>query len=390
VTDPYIPLAAPDLGEEEIAAAVEALRAGWLTGGPRVDEFERAFADYVGADDAVAFSSCTAALTLALWAMKLAPNDEVLVPSYTFAATADAVVRAGARVVPVDCDLDTLNVTSQTLESAWSPRVRAIVPVHFAGLPCDLRPIYELADARGATVIEDAAHALPATYEERRIGGTGAIAAFSFYATKGITTGEGGALALPPATDTGALAARLRRARLHGLTRDSWAAHGPDGGLYYDVVEPGFKANLTDVGAAIGLVQLVRCDDMHRRRASVAEQYRSALSDVEALRLPVEPSDRQSAHHLFVTRLDLERLRGTRGDIVRAIRSRGVGVGVHYKPIHLQPAYRDGRLGRTPPCPNAETLFERVMSLPLHSRLSQHDVERVIDAVRAVCREHAR
>jgi perosamine synthetase len=353
-------------------------------------ELERAFNAFVGAGEVVVTSSCTSAMQLALFSLGLGSDDEVLVPTLTFAATADVVVRAGARPVFVDCDPETLNVTGTTLEAAWGPRVRAIMPVHFTGYPCDLAPIYELADTKRATVLEDAAHALPARYGGARIGGTGRLCAFSFYATKGMTTGEGGALAIPPSGDSAALAARLRVARIHGLTRDAWAAHGRTSPPYYEIVEPGFKANMSDVSAAIGLVQLGRCEQMHARRVVIAERYSEAFRAAPWVTMRPDISGADSAHHLFVVQLVLDRLTIDRDRFVYELRSRGIGASMHYKPLHLHAPYRAGQYGRITPCPAATGAFPRLVSLPMHSRLTDDEVTRVIAACHDVGERFAR
>ena len=373
-----IPFHLPSIGEEEITEVVAVLRSGWLTTGPKVAEFERAFADYVGARHAVALNSGTAALHLALEAIGLGPGDEVIVPTYTFTATAEVVTYFGARPVLADCRPDTLNVDLCTVEPLVTPRTKAIIPVHIAGQPCDMGPLLDFAHALGIHVIEDAAHALPARYKDATIGTVGDVTAFSFYATKTITTGEGGMLT----TERADYAARMRMMSLHGLSGDAWKRYSATGKWYYEVLRFGFKYNMTDLAAAIGIQQLKKSDALYKRRREIASIYADELSGLDGCRVPSEVEYGTHAWHLYILALNLEALSGGRDDVIRSLEAKGVGSSVHFIPLHLHPAYQAAFGLRKGLFPVAERAFERAVSLPLYPRMADSDVARVLSAVR--------
>lgn len=386
--DEFLPFHRPELGEPEIDAVVACLRSGWLTTGPRCREFELRFASYVGAEHAVAVNSCTAGLHLALEALGVGPGDGVLVPAMTFTATAEVVQYLGATPVLVDIDPITLNLDVEDAERrllAYPGQVRAIIPVHFAGLPCDMQAISTLALRYGLSVVEDAAHALPAEYLGRRIGTLGDAAAFSFYATKNITTGEGGMIT----TNNASLAARMRCMSLHGISRDAWKRYTAEGSWYYEVVAAGFKYNMTDIAAALGLAQLERCDGMRTRRAQIAAEYSRRFAPLDCLTLPATGGPRTGhAWHLYPLRLRLERLDIDRAEFIEQLRALGIGTSVHFIPLHLHPHYRD-RFGYQPAdLPMATAIYPQLVSLPLYSALTDAEVERVIDAVLHLCKIH--
>jgi perosamine synthetase len=385
-----LPFHRPDLGEEEIAAVVDCLRSGWLTTGPRCVAFERAFADYIGVEHAIAVSSCTAALHLALEALGIRAGDAVLVPTLTFAATAEVVQYLGARPVLVDCHPVTLNLdvndAERQLRRCKNP-VRAIVPVHFAGLPCDMEAVGELARLYGLAVVEDAAHALPADFRGRRVGAMGNAGAFSFYATKNITTGEGGMIT----TDDAGLAARMRCMSLHGISKDAWKRYTAEGSWYYEVVDAGYKYNLTDIAAALGLVQLRRCGEMWARRAAIAAEYTRSFAEVDCLRTPFAgaPGVRH-AWHLYPLRLRLDRLELDRARFIEELKASGIAASVHFIPLHLHPHYRKA-FGYTPDhLPVAGSVYPELVSLPLYAAMSDSDVERVCEAVLGLCARYSR
>ena len=383
---PFLPFHRPCIDQEEIDAVVDTLRSGWLTMGPKTRAFEEAFAAAVDGTHAIAVSSATAGLHLAFDALGIGPGDEVLVPTLTFASTAATVIHVGARPVLVDCEPDTLNLSVADAARKWTARTKAIVPVHFAGHPCDMDAILALARERNAPVVEDAAHALPARYRGRHIGSLGELTVFSFYATKNLTTGEGGMVT----TAVPELADRVRTRRLHGMTRDAWKRYAKDGNWRYDVAYPGFKYNMTDMNAAIGLVQLKRLPAMQAERVRVVAAYRAALADVAALELPTCRPEVEHAWHLFVVRVRLEQLRVGRDEVIRELNAAGIGTSVHFVPLHEHSYYRDvlGVAAATLPTATAE--WERIISLPLFPGMTSDDVERVADTLRTIVRRHQR
>lgn len=399
----FLPLALPYIGEEEIAAVTECLRSGWLTTGARTREFERRFAEFVGVGHAVALNSCTAALHLALEALHIRPGEEVLVPTLTFTATAEVVRYLGARPVLVDCDPETLNLDLEWVRAYLEERctpgeggprnretgalVRALIPVHFAGLPCPMDRLLQLAERHGLAVVEDAAHALPAYRDGRHLGTFGRLGAFSFYATKTITTGEGGMLT----TDDEALANRVRMMSLHGIDRHAWKRYTAEGSWYYEVHEAGFKYNLTDIAAALGLVQLGRAEQLWERRRAIASRYTEAFGPREEVRVPPGGEARDlHSWHLYVLRLNLDRLSVDRGRFIELLRERNLGASVHFIPLHLHPYYRDTFGYRPQDLPAAATLYPTLVSLPFYPRMSDGDVERVIGTVCEVLDAHRR
>src|SRR6188768_21718 len=381
-----LPFHVPDIGEEEIAEVLDVLRSGWLTTGPKVRDFEREFAAVVGAKHAVAVNSCTAALHLALEAAGVREGDEVLVPTMTFAATAEVVTYVKAKPVLVDCVDHTLNLDTSRLEQGITDKTKAIIPVHFAGHPCNMDPILSIAQAYNLRVIEDAAHALPARYNGKTVGSISESTCFSFYATKNITTGEGGMLT----TDNPEYAARARMMSLHGLSRDAWNRYSAEGSWYYEILSPGFKYNLTDIAAALGLAQLKKCDRFWKTREHYAALYHEGFRDMPEIVCPQASSHVQHAWHLYVIQLELDRLRITRNEFIRRLQQAGIGCSVHFIPLHLHPYYRDTCGYRPDDLPVASKLFQRVLSLPLYSKMAEADVARVIETVRNLVKESRR
>lgn len=382
----YVPFFLPEIGEEEIASVVETLRSGWLTTGPKTKLFEERFALKVGAPHAVAVNSATAALHLALEALGLGPGDEVIVPTMTFTATASVAVHLGAKPVLVDVEPDTLNLDPAKLEAAFTPRTKVVMPVHYAGQPCDMDPILEICRRRGARVVDDAAHALPAAYRDRTVGTLADVSAFSFYANKTITTGEGGMAT----TADEALADRMRLMALHGMSRDAWKRFTKEGSWYYEVLEPGFKYNMADVAAAIGVHQLAKCERFWEARRERAGWYHELLADVPEVAAPQARPDVQHAWHLYVIQLELDRLRIGRNEFIQELGAAQIGTSVHYVPLHMHPYYQRA-LGHEPgDFPAALGLYERIISLPLYTRMTRDDVERVVDAVRSIAARHRR
>ncbi len=374
----YLPFHVPDIDDEDVEAVVGVLRSGWLTTGSKARQFEQEFAAKVGARYAVALNSCTAALHLALEAIGLNEGDEVLVPTMTFAATAEVVTYFKAKPVLIDCLPATLNMDPDLIERAVTSRTRAVIPVHFAGQPCDMSSILEIARRHDLRVIEDAAHAFPASYKGKAIGSIGDYTCFSFYATKNITTGEGGMVT----TDDLDQADRIRRMSLHGLSRDAWKRYTNQGSWYYDIVAPGFKYNLTDMAAALGLSQLHKADRFWKTRERYAAMYEEGFRDLPEITPLVIHDDVQHAWHLYVIQLQLDQLRITRQAFIEGLQRNHIGCSVHFIPLHLHPYYRTtGNYSRAD-FPVASQAFDRMVSLPLYSKMSEGDVHRTIEAVR--------
>ena len=382
----FLPFHIPCIGDEEISSVVEVLRGGWLTTGPRVHAFEDAFANYTGARYAIAVNSCTAALHLALDAIGLREDDEVLVPTMTFAATAEVVAYFKARPVLVDCEPDTLNIDPTKLEKAIGPRSRAIVPVHYAGHPCDMAPIMELARIHRLKVIEDAAHALPAAYHGQATGTFGDMGCFSFYATKTLCTGEGGMIT----TANPEYADAARMMSLHGISKDAWKRYSAEGSWYYEILKPGFKYNMTDIAASLGLAQLSKCDRMWEARRRIAGIYHEGLGDLGEIVTPQVAPQVQHAWHLYPIRLRLEGLRIDRAEFIMLMKEQNIGTSVHFIPLHLHPFYRNNYGYRPHDFPNASDAYDRLVSLPIYPGMTDRDAANVVSAVETIVRRHRR
>lgn len=382
----FIPFALPHITDAEIQAVVEVLRSGWVTTGPKTKEFEARFGAAVGATHCVAVNSCTAALHLALEAVGVKAGDEVVLPTLTFAATAGVVRHLGAIPVLVDVRASDHNVDPAAVERALTARTRAIVPVHFAGVPADMDEITALARPRGIPVVADSAHAFPSRYKGRNVGTLADITCFSFYAIKTMTTGEGGAAV----TENPEWADRMRIMSLHGISRDAWKRYTAEGSWFYEVLAPGFKYNLTDVASAMGLVQLARSEQMLARRSAIAERYDEAFKGEPGLEFPVHGTDRTHARHLYIIKLIPEALGIDRNGFMEEMRRRGIGASVHFIPLHVHPYYRD-TFGYTPESlPVAYALYQRSVSLPFFSAMTDAQVSRVIETVRGILREYRR
>jgi dTDP-4-amino-4,6-dideoxygalactose transaminase len=381
-SEPFLPFALPELGEEEIAEVVDTLRSGWLTTGPKAKRFEADFGAFLGDPSlqAMAVNSATAGLHLALEALGIGPGDEVITTTHTFTATAEVVRYLGADVVLVDIDPTTLCISPAAVETAITPRTKAIVPVHYAGLAADMVALLAIAKAHGLFVVEDAAHALPTTCGGALVGTLASdVTVFSFYANKTITTGEGGMVV----TRDPLLAKRIRTMRLHGMSRDAFdrfTAKVPS--WYYEIVAPGFKYNLTDIAAALGIHQLRRANEFQAKRERLAAQYDAAFAGLPLLTPPRPAAGDRHAWHLYVLRLD-ETVTIGRDALIERLFAAGIGCSVHYIPLHLQPYWRDRYGLRAENFPQSQRAFERMLSLPLYTRMNEGDVERVAGAVRA-------
>ena len=366
----------PTIGEEEIQEVVDTLRSPWITTGPKTRKFEQDFSAYLGAPGALALNSCTAALHTALVTLGIGAGDEVITSVMTFTATVNVIEHVGATPVLVDVLSDTLNLDPRAVAEAITPRTRAIIPVHYAGHPAEMDAIHTLAQEHGIAVIEDAAHALPASYKGKPIGSGSNPVAFSFYATKNLTTAEGGMLTGDPA-----FLDRARMVSLHGMNRDAWKRYAKGGTWKYEVVMPGFKYNMTDIAAAIGLVQLRKLEAFAKRRNEVAAMYNEVFGTEEALQIPTSHQHVGHAWHLYVLRLRPGMLAIDRDEFIEELAARNIGTSVHFIPVHLHPYYRD-KYGYVPEnYPVALGNFQRMLSLPMHPGLTNADVTDVIDAV---------
>lgn len=395
--DSFLPFSLPTIGEEEIAEVTDSLRSGWITTGPKTRRFEEEFREYIGAKHAIAVNSCTAGLHIALAALGIGSGDEVIVPTLTFCSTANVVVHLGARPVLVDVGED-FNVTPEAIERAITPRTKAIIPVHYGGQPCDLEAIYTIAARNNLAVVEDAAHAVGATYHGFKIGSDALplsllgregqrlriVTAFSFYATKNMTTGEGGMIT----TADDELAERMRLLSLHGMSRDAWKRYTSTGSWYYEVLLPGYKYNMTDIQAALGIHQLRKLDDFIAIRQRYARMYDEGFADLPEVERPIIHPDRTHTYHLYVIRLNLERLTINRAQFIEELKALNIGTSVHFIPVHLHPFYRETFGYRLGACPVAERIYERIISLPLFPRMTEDDVRDVIHAVKDVVSRH--
>ena len=379
----FLTFAAPEIGEDEIAEVVDSLRSGWVTTGPKTRRFEQEFSAYLGGEvESVAINSATAGLHLALEALGVGPGDEVITTTHTFTATAEVVRYLGATPVFVDVKPDTLCIDADAVRAAVTPRTKVLIPVHYAGLAADMNPLAAIAQEFGLAIVEDAAHAFPTTYNGRMIGTLESdITVFSFYANKTMTTGEGGMLV----TRHPQLAARARTMRLHGINRDAFdrfTATVPS--WYYEVVAPGFKYNLTDIAAALGIHQLRKAESFRQRREEIARIFQTEFAALP-VRLPADaPAGDVHAWHLYVLRLGDVAL--SRDAFIERLYALGIGCSVHYIPLHLQPYWRDTFGLRAEMFPESQRAYERMVSLPIYSKMTDADVQRVVESVRDALR----
>ncbi|HEY6194650.1 MAG TPA: DegT/DnrJ/EryC1/StrS family aminotransferase [Candidatus Eisenbacteria bacterium] len=378
----FLPIAAPDIGARERELVLQALESGWITTGPRAFELAERVAALAGARHAVAVNSATGALHLALEALGVGEGDEVITTPYTFAATVNVIEHVRARPVLVDVEPDTLCIDPRRVEAALSPRTRVVLSVDYAGHPCDYDALRALTAPRGIRIVDDAAHALGAASHGRPVGSAALadITAFSFYATKNLTTGEGGAAV----TDDAAIAERIRLLSLHGMSRDAWKRYGAGGSWFYEITAPGWKYNLSDLLAAIGVAQLERFEASQRRRHELVARYAAGLAGVPGVRLPVARPGMTHAWHLFAIGLELERLRIDRARFIDELRAENIGTSVHFIPIHFHPHFRTSLGLREGALPVAEDAYRRAITLPLFARMSDRDVDDVVRAVRKV------
>ena len=380
-----VPFHRPDIGDDEVNAVSEVIRSGWLTMGTKTIEFEKEFASRLGAGQAIAVNSCTAALHLALHVLGIGPGDEVILPAMTFASTAEVVLYFNARPVMVDIHTDTHQMREDQLDRLVTPRTKAIIPVHYAGVPCSMDSILEMAKVRNIPVVEDAAHALPAYWKGRPVGMLGDITCFSFYATKTLSTGEGGMIV----TEREDWADRMRRLRLHGISRDAWKRYTAEGTWEYDVNEAGYKYNTTDMNSALGMVQLHKLDRMLHRREQIALAYNSAFKNYEALIPYTVPQDRTSAWHVYPLKIQLEQLSIDRNRFINELKERGVLTSVHFIPLYRFSLYREMGYNAAD-YPGSEWVFERQISLPVYSSMTDADIDHVIQSTIDIVRRYGR
>ena len=382
----FLPFALPLISEREIQEVVDTLQSGWITLGPKTKRFEKHFRNYIGSKHAIAVNSCTAGLHLSLVAAEIGEGCEVITTPFTFAATSHVILHVGAKPVFVDVDKNTCNIDVNQIKEVINSKTKAIMPVHFAGHPCDMNEIMSIAQKYGLFVIEDAAHALAAKYYDQNIGNIGDMTSFSFYATKNITTGEGGMVT----TNNDDLAEKIRLLSLHGISKDAWKRYSADGNWFYDVVCPGYKYNMSDIQAALGLWQLEMIDQFQNKRQEYARIYNKAFQDLPEIEIPYVKDGIEHAWHLYVIRLNLDLLKIDRNDFIKALYAENIGTSVHFIPLHLHSFYRKRYGFKYGDFPNSEYLYQRVISLPLYPKMAISDVERVIEAVKKVIKQYRR
>lgn len=379
----FLPFSQPSITKADIDAVSEVLRSGWITTGPKAAEFEQKFCDYVGCPGAVALSSATAGMHLALKALGIGPEDEVITPSMTWVSTVNLIVLAGAKPVFADIDKDTLMVSRSTMEECVTLRTRLIIPVHFAGAPVDIGAIRRLADERGIFLVEDAAHALGTHYMGEHVGRNG-TSIFSFHPIKNFTTGEGGMFC----SDNQDLLDRIRRLKFHGLGIDAYDRHTQGRSPQAEVLEPGYKYNMPDILAALGISQLARVDKFNRQRTSLAMRYRERLAEVdEILPLSDPPYPIKHAWHLFIIRLDTDKAGLSRDQFMSELKQKNIGTGLHFRAVHLQKYYRESIGMRRGMLPNTEWNSDRICSLPLFADMTAEDVDDVVNAIKEVLKK---
>ncbi|MBI5870572.1 MAG: DegT/DnrJ/EryC1/StrS aminotransferase family protein [Actinobacteria bacterium] len=381
----YLPFSPPSIGEEEIDEVIDTLRSEWITTGPKVKRFEGDFAKYIGTPSALAVSSATEAMQVGLAAMGIGPGSEVITTPMTFCSTVHVIEQAGARPVLADVEPGTLNIDPAAIEKSVSKNTRAIMPVHLYGNPCDMKAIMEIARASDLLILEDAAHALPAAIHSQMIGTIGDLTAFSFYATKNITTAEGGMLTGDPE-----LVEQARIWSLHGMSRDAYKRNSAEGSWRYEVVLPGFKCNMTDIQAAIGLHQLARLDGFQEQRRQIVKIYTDAFTSMPELQLPQVTPEAEPAWHIYAIRLNLEMLSLDRDRFIIGMKERNIGTSVHFIPVHTQPYYREKYGYSDGDFPVAFENFQRLVSLPLNPRMTRDDAYDVVEAVVDIINKHRR
>ncbi|MEH7235740.1 DegT/DnrJ/EryC1/StrS family aminotransferase [Bacillus sp. JJ1562] len=374
-----IPYALPMVEDEEIKEVIDTIKSNWLSKGPKTVEFEAKVKEYVNANYGIGLNSCTAGLHLAQLAAGIGPGDEVITTPYTFVASANTIIHTGATPVFVDIDPVTMNIDPALIEEKITSRTKAIIPVHFAGYPCDMDPIMEIARKHNLIVIEDAAHAIYTQYKGRMVGSIGDFTCFSFYATKNLVTGEGGLVT----THNEEWADKIRIMSLHGMSKNAWNRYGDKGTWYYEVEYPGYKYNMTDIQASFGLVQLSKLDKMQQTRENYAQMYNKELAKIEGITLPHHDNIHRHAWHLYVIRIDENQFTIDRGEFIEKLKEKGIGTSVHFIPVPMHPYYK-GLGYKIEDYPNALNAYNGAISLPLYPRMSEEEVSQVIEAVRDI------
>lgn len=379
-TDNYIIFGSPRIEKPEIQEVVDSLRSGWIGTGPKVHKFEEMFREYKGSKHAMALNSCTAGLHLSLLALELEPGSEVIVPAMTFAATANAVIHAGCMPVFADSKKDTMNIDPEDIERKITSKTRAIIPVHFAGRPCEMDKIMSIAKKNTLKVIEDCAHAIETEYQGKKAGTFGELGCFSFYVTKNIITGEGGMVI----TNNDDYAEKIKILALHGMSKDAWKRFSDEGYKHYQVVYAGFKYNMMDIQAAMGIHQLPRVDKYWKRRQEIWHKYNDSFKDLPVfLPAPVNSNTRH-AYHLYTLLIDIDKIKMTRDEFMEEMNKRGIGTGVHYIALHLHPFYQKKYGYKKGDFPNAEWISERTVSIPFSAKLEDREVERIINSIQDI------
>jgi dTDP-4-amino-4,6-dideoxygalactose transaminase len=387
LADDFLPIAKPDLSDADIAEVVDTLSSGWLVYGPKTQRFEQQLREYTGAEHALAVSSCTAGMHVALLACGVGPGDEVITSPLTFPATANVIVHCGATPVLADISRDDLQIDPKQVERMITPRTKAIMPVHYAGQACDMDAINDIARAHGLRVIEDAATAAGTRYKGRPVGALGDATSFSFYAIKNMTTGQGGMVT----TNDDEIADAVSALRNHGLDNTAWNRYSAEASrAFYTITSPGFNYGMTDVQASIGMGQLARLDQYNQRRGELAARYSQALAEVPEVETPVIRPDVTTNWHLYVVRLHLDRLKIDRDTFITELKKHGVGTSVHYFPVHYHPYYRENYGFKPEDYPVVGAEFGRLISLPLFPLMQDADVDRVVEAIEAIVAEHRR
>ncbi|AYA78043.1 UDP-4-amino-4,6-dideoxy-N-acetyl-beta-L-altrosamine transaminase [Bacillus sp. Y1] len=371
-----IPYALPLIEDEEIKEVLDTLHSNWLSKGPKTVEFEKQFSDYVNSNFAIGLNSCTAGLHISQLAAGIGPGDEVITTPYTFVASANTIIHTGAKPVFVDIDPVTMNIDPSKIEEKITDRTKAIIPVHFAGYPCDMDPILEIAKKHNLVVIEDAAHAVYTQYKGRMVGSISDFTCFSFYATKNLVTGEGGMVT----TNSEEMADKLRVMSLHGMSKNAWNRYSGKGSWFYEVEYPGFKYNMTDMQAALGLVQMKKLQSMQEKRESIAKIYNEAFSKIEGIITPYDNAENVHAWHLYVIRLKEDNFTIDRAEFIEKLKEKGIGTSVHFIPVPMHPYYKQQGY-RIEDYPNALEAYNGAISIPLYPKMSHEQVMRVVEAV---------